>query len=101
MTNGKFQVAESNIHGKGLFATMAIAAGEVLGYIKVRPTDANGPHVLWCDDGEAPYEVLCEFRFINHTNDPNVAYYDDFSVVAIRDIQPGEELTHNYGDDWD
>jgi SET domain-containing protein len=29
-----------------------------------------------------------------------VAYYDDLSVVALRNIEPGEELTHHYGEDW-
>ncbi|WP_084639091.1 SET domain-containing protein-lysine N-methyltransferase [Haliea salexigens] len=39
-------------------------------------------------------------RCLNHSNDPNVSYYADLSVVALRDIQAGEELTHHYGDDW-
>ena len=41
-------------------------------------------------------EVLCRFRYINHADDPNACYYDDFSVVALRDIWPGEEITHDY-----
>jgi SET domain-containing protein len=39
-------------------------------------------------------------KYINHHNAPNVSYYDDLSVVALRDIQAGEELTHDYGEEW-
>ena len=56
---------------------------------------------MWCDDGKSAREVTCNFRFINHAKKANVAYYDDLTVVAIRDILPGEELTHYYGDEWE
>ena len=41
-----------------------------------------------------------DLRYINHHPDPNAVYYDDLTVYALRDIAPGEEITHNYwGDD--
>ena len=46
-------------------------------------------------------EVLCNLKYINHSEDPNACYYDDLSVVALRDIEPHEEITHNYySNDW-
>ena len=54
-------------------------------------------YTLWVKD--KPYEVKCDLRFINHSGEPNAIYYDDFTVVALKDIQKGEELLHDYG--WD
>ncbi len=42
-----------------------------------------------------------EARFINHSCEPNceAVNYDDEEIwiEAVRDIEPGEELTYNYG----
>ncbi|MFO8025389.1 SET domain-containing protein [Thiohalophilus sp.] len=100
MTKSKFEVAESPIHGKGLFATAPIKKGEFLGNLKTRAAKKDGPYVLWCDDGKGR-EVICDFRFINHSRKANVAYYDDLTVMALKNIKPGEELVHNYGDEWE
>ena len=42
------------------------------------------------------FEVVCNLKYINHSEKPNVVFYDDLTLVAIRDIKPGEELTHKY-----
>ncbi len=99
--SSKVYVAKSKIHGKGLFAAEKIKKGEVLATLKTRKAKKDGPHVLWVDDGKTGYKVLCDFKYINHSNDPNVAYYDDLTVVALRNIAPGEELTHYYGEEWE
>ncbi|MBT4195428.1 MAG: SET domain-containing protein-lysine N-methyltransferase, partial [Gammaproteobacteria bacterium] len=39
-------------------------------------------------------------KYINHSDTPNACYYDDKSVVALRDINQGDEITHNYEADW-
>ena len=96
-----YAVRESGIHGLGLFATRLIAAGEVVGELVGHATDdSEGPHVLWLGEGERAFQVTCDLRYINHHRDPNVCYYDDLTVVALRDILSGEELTHDYGADW-
>lgn len=97
-------VGESKIHGKGLFAAKAIKEGDLLGVLNCKPTKKDGPHVLWVEDekkGSRMYKVKCDFKYINHSADPNVAYYDDLTVVALKDIEPHEELTHHYGDEWE
>ena len=93
-----FEVRESPLHGRGLFATTLIPADTVIGLLKTEPAsedELDGPYVLWVD-GITPTRVTCDLRFINHSDEPNAAYYDDLSVMAVRDIQPGEEILHDY-----
>lgn len=93
------KVKNSGIHGKGLFATEAIKKGTLLGVCKTRKTVRDSAYVLHTDKG--PVEVTCRLKYINHSSQPNVAYYDDLSVEALRTIKPGEELTHHYGEEWE
>ena len=96
----RIYVADSPVHGKGLFASSRIAAGSVIGNIKGIPSKKDGSHVLWLSASEA-IEVTCDLRYINHSDDPNACYYDDLSVMALRDIHPQEEITHDYAsNDW-
>jgi uncharacterized protein len=88
-------VTTSNIHGKGLFARKRIKAGTLIGQIEGRPTNADGPYVLWLTQHKA-VEVQCQLRYINHSDEPNAIYYDTLEVIALRDIQRDEEITHNY-----
>ena len=102
MPSSRVYVKDSSIHGKGLFAKTDISAGTVIGEVVAKSTIDDGPHVLWLDDSEdSGVEVVCDFRFINHSKQPNACYYDDLTVVALRDIGKDEEITHHYGDGWD
>lgn len=92
------EVRESPLHGRGLFATQHIPEDTVIAWLATEPadeTDLDGPYVLWVD-GVQPVRVTCDMRYINHGDEPNAAYYDDLSVMAVRDIQQGEEILHNY-----
>ncbi len=88
-------VDNSPIHGKGLFAKKDIKKGTVIGNAMGRVTKKDGMYVLWLDE-ETAYKVECDFRYINHSDDANAAYYDTLEVCALRDIKAGEEITHNY-----
>ena len=88
-------VATSDIHGKGLFAARPIRKGTVIGWLEGKPARSDGPYVLWTSATEA-IEVTCELRYINHSDHPNACYYDDLSVVALRDIAAHQEITHDY-----
>lgn len=92
------RVGDSGIHGRGLFATEAIQKGTVLGSCRTRKTKIESEYTLWVDKG--PVDVVCRLKYINHSATPNVAYYSDLSVVALKNIKAGQELTHNYGKDW-
>jgi len=59
------------------------------------PTSTGGYHVLWPDEENGVY-VRGDLRFINHSDEPNAAYYDTLEVWALTDISPGEEMTHDY-----
>lgn len=88
-------VAESPIHGRGLFANCDIPKGTVLGVVDGVPAKRNGPYVLWLNENQG-IRVRCDLRFINHSERPNAAYYDSLEVIALRRIRRGEEITHNY-----
>ena len=97
------EVRESDIHGRGLFARAFIAQGTLIGQIIGTPTTTDGPHVLWISEDHG-IRVLNDLRFINHSGQANAAYFDDGEVVALCDIQPGEEIVHDYngdGEAWD
>jgi len=32
----------------------------------------------------------------DHSDSPNAVYYDTLEVCALKDIAPGEEITHDY-----
>ena len=93
-------VKASKIHGKGLFAKCNIKAGQVLGVVQGKPTRRDGPYVLWFEENRQGFEVQCMFKYINHRKPPNAAYYDDMTVVALKNIKKGEEITHDYGEEW-
>lgn len=93
-------VKDSRIHGKGLFAKKKIKAGQVLGEVEGKYTKKDGPHVLWLDDLTQGFKVNCVFKYINHAPKANAAYYEDLTVVAIKDIKKDEEITHDYGEAW-
>ena len=91
----KVFVAESALHGKGLFAAQKIKADTVLGRLVGMPTFEDGIYVLWITD-ELGLELVNDFKFINHGKNPNAAYTDE-DVTILRDVEAGEELLHDYG----
>lgn len=97
-----YKVGNSPVHGKGLFATRNIGHGKVLGICKTvapKKSELDSPYVLHRLNGSAVM-VVDDLKYINHSAKGNVAYYDDLSVVALKNIKAGQELLHDYGDDW-
>jgi SET domain-containing protein len=90
-----YYIARSPIHGKGVFASRPIKEGEIIGKLNVSPATRNGHHVLWLTENHK-VRVHCPLRYVNHSEDPNAVYYDTLEVVALRDIEKGEEITHDY-----
>jgi SET domain-containing protein len=93
--NGLVYVANSPIHGKGLFARKKLKANLTLGNIEGRPTRRDGTYVLWLSDTDG-LRVTNDFRFINHSGTPNCALTGS-KVVTLKAIKADEELTHDYG----
>jgi SET domain-containing protein len=67
-------VSSSPIAGRGLFASAPIANGQV---------------VLRLDTEDVRTRV-------NHSCDPNLGWTDDRTLVAVRDVADGNELTVDY-----
>ena len=88
-------VAHSPIHGKGLFAANEIGEDISLGRLQGMPTEEEGTYVLWLSR-KVGLELTNEFRFINHSSDPNCAL-TGLDVVTLRNIAKDDELTHDYG----
>lgn len=95
-------VLESSIHGKGLFARKRLRDGALIGRFEGTRTRRDGPHVLWVQlDGgkEVGIRGENELRYLNHSRRPNAEFRGD-ELFAVRNIQPGAEITFDYGDDW-
>lgn len=102
----------SSIHGYGLFARQAIKAGETIwAYdppFDVRFTEDDLRRLSTHAQRQALYYSSFERshgcylltgdddRFINHSDTPNATDGGD-AITALRDIQPDEEITLDYG----
>jgi len=107
------EVRCSAIHGTGGFARKAISAGaRLIEYVGEKITKAesqkrceaeNGYIFTLDDEHDLDGNVSRNpARFINHSCAPNCeAELDDgrIWIIALRDIQAGEELSFNYGYD--
>jgi SET domain-containing protein len=101
----RFYVDDSGIHGKGLFARVALKKGSFLGTYKgPERTDIDNPgaHVLWVemDDGSwLGRDGRNILRYLNHSTKP-CCEFDGFDLYALKHIKPGMELTIDYGDEF-
>ena len=100
----------SAIEGRGLFATAAIAAGEIVaikgGHIVDRQTLDEHADVIGNSDIQiaegfflaalSPDEYEAVMLFLNHSCEPNVGVQGNVVFVTMRDVAPGEELTIDY-----
>jgi uncharacterized protein len=106
-------LCRSPIHGIGAFARTGIGRGlRVIEYIgeridkreSLRRCEQNNEYIFTLNaqqdlDGNVPGNLA---RFVNHSCAPNCEAElegERIWITAIRDINPGEELTFNYGFD--
>lgn len=114
-SNPIVEVRRSGIEGRGVFARRRIAKGRrVIEYTGRHISDAEGD-ALYDDDAHRMKRTYLfyvdeddlidaaqggnEARFINHSCDPNCEAVQDgkqIYIEAIRNIQPGVELTYDY-----
>ena len=99
-------VADSPVHGRGLFAHREIPEGTWIGHYDGPETQQNGMHVLWLeaeagrDDEWIGYDGNNELRFLNHARPPN-GEMDGLDLYARQTIKAGEEITIDYGDEFE
>lgn len=125
MKTDSITVMESDIHSMGVFASQKIPKGtRVIEYVGERITKAESEiraestiesakkkrhgavYIFKLDrkydiDGNVPYNTA---RYINHSCGPNCEAQDidgHIWIVAVRDIDKGEEITYDYGYDLD
>ncbi len=100
----------SRLHGRGLFALEPIATGEVVavkgGHIVDTGTlarlseELQNSEIQITDElhlaalTEEEYESV--MLFLNHSCDPNVGFAGNVVLVAMREVEPDEELTTDY-----
>ena len=94
-------VADSAIHGTGVFASRDIKKGEYIGTFAGSETDSDGAHVLWVyesDEASKPVGRIGRnlLRYLNHAASCN-AQFDGFDLYATRSISCDVEITIDYG----
>lgn len=97
----------SPIHGRGLFATKAIRAGAVVirwhgKVLPIRELEALKTRDRYdcaalSEDSIIVFAADDPAIYGNHSCDPNLWMESETTLSARRDIQPGEELTTDYG----
>jgi hypothetical protein len=114
-TSDLIEVRRSNVHGLGVFAMKPIAKGtRIIEYVGERVShneadrryeekDANDSHTfLFIVDSKTVIDAGVDgndARFFNHSCDPNCESTVEkrrVYIEAIRDIEPGAELTYDY-----
>lgn len=112
----RIQVRRSGVHGKGVFATTPIAAGERLieytgetitweAALRRHPHDPANPHHTFYFHIDEQHVIDAKVngnsaRWINHSCAPNCEARQEGRRVfihALRDIAVGEELFYDYG----
>jgi len=109
--NVGIEVRDSSIADRGVFATRKFKEGDVIEICPcLKDKDANftgtlADYVFTYDD-EHSILPLGYCAVLNHSIKPNVMWQlhpmknDMMQMIAIRDIKSGEELFHDYGEDY-
>jgi len=105
-TDPRLQIQQSSLRPTGLFATVPISKGELLttfggsiinkAAVLALSAESVG-NVLQIDDTLWIYSSSAETAdHINHSCEPNAGLQGQITLVAMRDIVPGEEVTLDY-----
>jgi SET domain-containing protein len=105
-------VSNSGIHGTGLFTSVKIPEGEIIMIIRgeaisgdecERREEFGNVYIFWNGDTYIDTAMTDNIKYINHNCRYNCDILDrdeeSLFLVADRDIEPGEELTIDYGYD--
>lgn len=97
-----FSVRPSDIHGKGCFTKYPLEEGSAFCVPNHVSFDDDHPHNVWVDN--VPYFLLNHFTYMNHSDLPTAELYidenDEFRVRILKNLEPGEEITIDYGEEW-
>lgn len=104
-------VKDSPIHGKGIFSSVNIPEdslvmvirGEVIDGFECerREEEENNVYIFWNGDYYIDTFKTDKIKYINHDCEPNCLVLDrdneSLNLVSLRAIEPGEEITMDYG----
>jgi SET domain-containing protein len=113
--NDRIRIGPSPIHGQGVFAKTALRRGErIIEYVGEKITKAESARrcelqncCIFSLDDEFDLDGNFDWnpaRRVNHSCAPNCEAECEEGkiwITALRDIQPEEEITFNYGYDWE
>ena len=97
----KYYIKTSTQHGKGVFASTAISAGEVIMVFsgtRLHRSQVNfDDYHLQVDEDFYIGPSGAADDFVNHSCEPNCGFQNGLNLVALRAIAADEELTWDYG----
>lgn len=89
--------------GRGLFADHSYKAGDEILRFEGRTVPASIVAAMGDEEcymiqigRDLYFEPQAPGRYTNHSCDPNAAIKDDYRLVALRDIQPNEQICFDY-----
>ena len=97
-----YYVDESKIHGRGLYAAVEIKQGDYIGEYDGPTVEENDMHVLWAEDENGEWvarDGKNMLRYLNHNSIAPHAEFHGFKLYALRDIEMGEEVMIDYGEE--
>ena len=98
----------SRIAGRGLFASAPVAAGTVVCRLGGRLVSTAELKALFETSDAYVDSIVVDVdvhlllpagdlaHFTNHSCEPNLGWADEYTLVALRDIAAGDELTDDY-----
>ena len=98
-------------YGRGVFATRHFDTGEDVECCPTLELPGDqvvgrlGDYVFGSNEGEDEVLLLLGFGMLyNHSYEANLEYIQDgprvITFVTLRDVEAGEELTIDYGEEW-
>ena len=97
-------ICNSNIQGKGVSAGENIKRGELIRHIKgevkfltIRDENDSKLYPNWIGIGKNKWiDPDHPHQYLNHSCDPNASIKGKISMVAMKNIKEGEEITIDY-----
>jgi len=103
----KTEVKESQIHGRGTFATEPISKGDIVAVyggiivpksdIKTYREKIGGIRGIQIHENFFICPTESEGGCFNHSCEPNLGYTNTILIVALKNVSQGEELVFDYG----
>ncbi len=101
----KYEIRQSAIAGNGLFARKAIGRGEIVlqtrakvVHRQIESSTESSEIINWIGIDKDIWMITDDtpLRYINHSCEPNSAMASAKTLVALRQIEMGEEITMDY-----